>query len=73
MALSIFVGIPDLAQILLECIKTARSNLYASGHTYSPQCSKISPLSDVDFTGGSSQLSHSLPCMGVMPWYCSLL
>ena len=38
MALSIIVGIPDLAQIYMEPMETASSNLHVSGLTYSPQC-----------------------------------
>ena len=38
MALSIVVGIPDLAQIYMEPMETASSNLHVSGLTYSPQC-----------------------------------
>ena len=37
MALSMVVGIPDLAQIYMEPMETASSNLHASGHTYCPQ------------------------------------
>ena len=37
MALSIFVGIPDLVHTYMECIETASSNLHVSGLTYSPQ------------------------------------
>ena len=37
MALSMVVGIPDLAQIYMEPMETASSNLHASGLTYSPQ------------------------------------
>ena len=37
MALSIVVGIPDLAQIYMEPMKTASSNLHVSCLTYSPQ------------------------------------
>ena len=37
MALSIVVGIPDLAQIYMEPMETASSNLHVSGLTYSPQ------------------------------------
>ena len=39
MALSIIVGIPDLAQIYMEPMETDSSSLHASGLTYSPQCS----------------------------------
>ena len=37
MALSIVVGIPDLAQIYMEPMETASSNLHLSGLTYSLQ------------------------------------
>ena len=37
MALSIVVGIPDLAQRYMEPMETASSNLHVSGLTYSPQ------------------------------------
>ena len=39
MALSMIVGIPDLANTHMECMGTASSNTHASGLTYSPQCS----------------------------------
>ena len=37
MALSIVVGFPDLAQIYMEPMETASSNLHVSGLTYSSQ------------------------------------
>ena len=37
MALSIVVGIPDLARIYMKPMETASSNLHVSGLTYSPQ------------------------------------
>ena len=37
MALSIAVGIPDLAWVNMEPMETASSNLHVSGLTYSPQ------------------------------------
>ncbi len=37
MALSMVVGIPDLAHTYMEPMETASSNLHASGLTYSPQ------------------------------------
>ena len=66
MALSMIVSIPDLVHTYMEPMETATSNLHASGLTYSPQCSYISPpSSDDDFQGGPPQLSH---CMAWMGW-----
>ena len=60
MALSIAVGIPDLAWVNMEPMETA-------------QCSWISTLPDSDFPEGQSQLSNCMAWMGVMPWPFSLL
>ena len=60
MALSIIVGFPHLAQMYMEPMETDSSSLHASGLTYSPQGCCIHLLSDADFSGGPSQLSHYL-------------
>ena len=39
MALSMIVGIPDLAHTYMEPMETSHSNIHASSLTYSPQCS----------------------------------
>ena len=59
LALSIVVGIPDLAHIYMEPMETATSNLHASKLTYSPQhCHDISQRSAIELPRGPSQLSH---------------
>ena len=70
MVLFIVVGIPDLVYTYMEPMETTSSNLHATQLTYWPQCGFTIPWSDVDDFScwdPPSQLSHSLPCMGVMP------
>ena len=48
MALSIIVGIPDLAHIYMEPMETDSSNLHASGLTYSSQVCCIQLQADAE-------------------------